>query len=139
MKFVPFVTCMASEVPEKRATKPLPDQAKRGRAGSVVASTRPNHRTPAAITPEWGAAPASPPAAPPAPAAPPPPAPGAPPLPAIPAASAPPPDPPPPPVSPGDEQAATSETAASAAGRRVPRAGGRYISNDPNMRAEGRE
>ena len=37
-------------MPEKRATNPVPDQEKRGCAGSVVMSTRPNHRTPAATT-----------------------------------------------------------------------------------------
>src|SRR4051812_28731252 len=66
-------TCIDSDVPEKRATNPVPDQAKRGRAESVVVSTRPNQRTPAATTPATGgggppaSAPASSPASPPAP------------------------------------------------------------------------
>ena len=44
----------ASDVPEKRATNPLPDQEKRGWAGIEVVSTRPNQRTPAATTPAGG-------------------------------------------------------------------------------------
>ena len=45
-----LVSCAASAVPEKRATKPLPDHEKRG-AAALVASMRPNQRTPAATTP----------------------------------------------------------------------------------------
>src|SRR5688572_15862605 len=58
----------ASAVPEKRATKPVPDHAKRGCAGFVT-STRPNQRTPAASRPVAGAPPPVPPG--PAPADPP--------------------------------------------------------------------
>ena len=44
-------SCAVSDVPEKRATNPLPDQAKRGWSAIEVVSTRPSQRTPAATTP----------------------------------------------------------------------------------------
>ena len=50
MKAPLLLICTDSEVPEKRATNPLPDQENRGRCGSVR-STRPTQRTPAATTP----------------------------------------------------------------------------------------
>src|SRR6185295_14664919 len=72
-------SCALSDVPMKRATNPVPDQAKRGFVGSVV-STRPTQRTPAATTSTGGGgAPAVPPA--PDPAVPPAPDPAAPPAP----------------------------------------------------------
>ena len=43
-----------SDVPENRATNPVPDHAKRGCAGLDVVSTRPSQRTPAATTPAGG-------------------------------------------------------------------------------------
>src|SRR4051812_42479459 len=68
-----------SDVPMNCATKPVPDQEKRGLAGSLV-STRPNQRTPEATTPaDVGGAPAS--ASAPDPASPPAPVPAAPPVP----------------------------------------------------------
>src|SRR5690349_12450134 len=50
----PMVSVADSDVPWKRATKPLPDQEKRGCAASDAVSTRPIQRTPAATTPAGG-------------------------------------------------------------------------------------
>src|SRR5581483_3107372 len=77
----------ATEPPVKRATNPVPDQAKRGRVGSASA-TRPSQRPPAATTPP-PPAPFPPAPAPPLPAPAPPPPPPRPPL-AVPPEPAPP-------------------------------------------------
>src|SRR5450755_2236001 len=102
MKAPLLLIWIASDVPAKRATNPVPDQENRG-CCALVRSTRPTQRTPAATTPVAPAPPVPPvPPTPAPPVLPPPPAspeaPAVPPVPAPPVPAAPPPVPPPTPL-----------------------------------------